>query len=218
MTYACPLLSSLTSLLQLSWGQPSTLSGKSHVTHPWNRYLTKWHSDGRHEAHLTLQMTPRAWTQACVYGNDLTEAVRQICNYIPVKTSSWILKSLHLSAGRPQAISYEISTAWSTVISEVHCSLQTRLWGGNKLIKRYQEHERKQPLFQGQSFSGVVSARRHNHEQSLSTFKKQPRKHGIFHAFWFWIHSFHFLIRDALQKTNSLYRKYIMKLSELLKG
>lgn len=164
-------------------------------------------------------MTPRAWTQACVYGNDLTEAVRQICNYIPVKTSSWILKSLHLSGGRPQAISYEISTAWSTVISEVHCSLQTRLWGGNKWIKRYQEHERKLPLFQGQSFSGVVSARRHNHEHSLFLpLKNSPENMGYF------MHSdsesilFHFLIRDALQKTNSLYRKYIMKLSELLKG
>ncbi len=60
------VLLSLTSLLPLSWGRPSTLSGKSHVTHPWNRYPDQMTFRRRHEAHLTLQITPRAWTQACV--------------------------------------------------------------------------------------------------------------------------------------------------------
>ncbi len=61
------VLQSLTSLLPLSWGRPSTLSGNLFMSFiPETDTLAKWHSDGRHEAHLTLQITPRAWTQACV--------------------------------------------------------------------------------------------------------------------------------------------------------
>ncbi len=90
------------------------------------------------------------------HGNGLTEAVRQICNYIPVKTSSWILKSCWqspsiFSGGRPQAISCEISTAWSTMISEVHYSLQTRL------VRRKQKNKKIQSAWEkATSFSRSV--------------------------------------------------------------
>jgi len=42
----------------------------------------KWHLEPGHGHQNSLH-----------HGNVLTEAVQQICNYIPVKTSSWILKS-----------------------------------------------------------------------------------------------------------------------------
>lgn len=87
------VLLSLSSLLQLSWGRPLTLSGKSHATHPWNRYLDQMTFRRQTWSAFDSANDTASLDSGLRHGNGLTEAVRQICNYIPVKTSSWILKS-----------------------------------------------------------------------------------------------------------------------------
>ncbi len=87
------VLLSLTSLLPLSWERPSTLSGKSHVTHPWNRYPDQMTFRRQTWSAFDSTNNTSSLDSGLRHGNDPTEAVRQICNYIPVKTSSWILKS-----------------------------------------------------------------------------------------------------------------------------